>query len=185
MKIAKTKHTTNNKKIIVIIIAAVVILGIGGTVSAYYLLSQDQKTESTEAPAIEEYNRNDVDLNESSNEQQQAGEDIKKDSVDKDESQQNGSLSVSFTAVNQSDNSLQVRANISSLTSNGTCELSLTGPNGTVVTKSSGVQALASNSTCQGFDIPLSELSKGSWTVKLKVTTNNVTGEVSQTTEIR
>lgn len=89
------------------------------------------------------------------------------------------SVAMSITALNQTSTTLQIRTQINTVTSEGTCNLSLT--NGTqTVTRTSGVQALASVSTCQGFDVPLSSLPPGNWTAQITFSNTTSTGNVSK-----
>jgi hypothetical protein len=78
-------------------------------------------------------------------------------------------VSATITAANQNGSMLQIRTLIQAVTTDGTCSLKLTGPNGSVVTKSAGIQSLASASTCAGFNVPVSELSPGSWQIELEI----------------
>lgn len=78
-------------------------------------------------------------------------------------------LKASITAANQNDNTLQIRTLIENVSSNGTCALKLT-KGSSVVSRSAGIQALSSSSTCKGFDIPVSDLSTGQWLVTLTIT---------------
>ncbi len=62
---------------------------------------------------------------------------------------------------------LRVRTLIQTVTSSGTCTLTASGPNGKTYTASAGVQAGPSTSTCKGFDIPISSLSSGNWSIQV------------------
>lgn len=75
-------------------------------------------------------------------------------------------VSLVITAANQNPTSLQIRSEIGIVTSEGTCTLTLTKDSKTI-TKTANIQALPRISTCQGFDIPLSELSSGQWSAAL------------------
>lgn len=78
-------------------------------------------------------------------------------------------VEVTITASSLSSNSsvYQIRSIIGLVTASGTCSLTLTNGEKTI-TKAAAIQALSSDSTCQGFDIPLSELSSGSWSATLR-----------------
>lgn len=95
-----------------------------------------------------------------------------------------GKVDITITAANQNGATLQLRSNILAITSTGTCTLTLTKA-GQVVTKTTGVQALSSSSTCQGFDIPTSELSPGTWTASLHFENNNLIAETTKTVTIQ
>lgn len=183
MKVSKTSRS-KNKGVLLLIVLAIVILGIGGSVSAYYLLTkQDNQSEQTSTESENDNNRNDVNLDPSTEEQRKAGSDIKKDALQDDDEPPQNSLTVSFTAVSQNETTLQIRTLIEKVTSTGTCELKLT-KGSSVVTKISSIQALASSSTCQGFDIPMTELTQGEWTAELTVTSEGLSGTTSRSIKV-
>lgn len=86
--------------------------------------------------------------------------------------------SMQITALNQTDDTLQIRTLIQAIWSTGSCELTLS--NGaSVVERRVDVQALPSSSTCKGFDIPLTELSGGEWSVNITATRDSDTATAS------
>lgn len=89
---------------------------------------------------------------------------------------------VSYAAVNGDHLSIRLTIN-QYLEETGTCELTMTN-SGHTVTGEAETWTDASTSTCQGFDIPLSEFSvSGTWQISIKITaggkTGTITGEVS------
>lgn len=179
MKITKKK---NSKKLPLILGVTIplLIIGVGGT---YLVLNQHQA--SVENTVIEEYNRNDVDLNPSTSEQQDTGTTIKKDALDKGESSPSSDIAVSISAANQNGSVLQVRTIIDAVSSSGSCSIKLTSPSGKIVEKTASIQALSSSSTCQGFDIPTSELSVATWKLTVTATIGDKSGTVSQNIDIK
>lgn len=128
-------------------------------------------------------------------EQTQAGNTLKTDIVNEDRAAQgkppipgtnssssstttNAQLDVTITAANQNGSVVNIRSLISTVTSNGTCTLTLTKDTSTV-TKTAGIQPLANASTCKGFDIPTSELSQGTWHISLTISSGSKTGTAS------
>jgi hypothetical protein len=95
------------------------------------------------------------------------------------------SVQVAITAANQNGSLLQIRALISAVETTGTCTLTLTNTQNNTVTKAAGVQALATTSTCQGFDILISELSTGSWHIDLEYSNDSLTGTATQDVVIK
>jgi hypothetical protein len=71
---------------------------------------------------------------------------------------------LTITAANQNDGLLQVRTLLGALTDEGTCTLTLTKDDKSI-SRTAGIQPTTNSSTCKGFDIPVSELSKGEWRV--------------------
>lgn len=84
-------------------------------------------------------------------------------------------IPVSFTSI-QPGETVYIRTLIGTVTSGATCSLTMSGPNSKSYTASAGVQALSSSSTCQGFNVPMSNLAPGNWTITVKVTDGISTG---------
>lgn len=126
---------------------------------------------------------NEVNLKKPTAEEIKTGIDIKKESVDteqnknkpgSEESIKPHDTSVSITASNVHEGTLQIRALISSLISDASCNLELQ-QGSTLKRFSSGTQNLASSATCQGFNIPTSELGVGEWVFTLSVSSDGAT----------
>lgn len=170
IKIKKNKR----KKIIILSVLFVILIGTGTYAAITLLSSQDNKESG-------------INYDPPSQEQQEAGRDIKKDSIDSDqpakpseEDDTSASIEVIITSANQNGDLLQIRTAIQSV-HNGECTLHLAGPNEQTRTYTVPTQALASNSSCQGFDIPLSELNPGQWAVEVTYTSEQGTGTATQT----
>lgn len=84
-------------------------------------------------------------------------------------------LSTSITVSEVNGSTLYIRNEIRGVYASGTCVLTLTNDSKTI-RKRSGIQALAKVSTCQGFNIPTSELSPGTWNINLTVTIGDKKG---------
>ena len=86
---------------------------------------------------------------------------------------------LTFTEV--SDENLHIRNEISSYLSSGSCVLELSS-GAKIVTRSTQIIPSASTSTCMGFDIPISELSPGEWSIKINISGDDkngvITGEI-------
>jgi cytoskeletal protein RodZ len=94
-------------------------------------------------------------------------------------------VTVSITAANQNSSALQIRALAEVVDSTGTCTLTLSKTGYTSIVKTSPVQALASSTTCQGFDIPVTNLAKGSWNIDLIFENSTLKGEAIKTIDIQ
>ncbi|MBQ6605763.1 hypothetical protein IJH66_02135 [Candidatus Saccharibacteria bacterium] len=88
------------------------------------------------------------------------------------------SLTGALTASYVSGNSLVLRVNIDQYLTSGTCTLRLEN-SGSVVEKTAAILPTASTSSCEGFDVPVSELSSGSWTIKISLSSAEKTGEIT------
>lgn len=90
-----------------------------------------------------------------------------------------------LSSANKNDPNLQVRAVIQSVTSSGTCTLTLKNQaTGATKTYTADVQAMSSTSTCKGFDVPLSDLGSGTWDLMLVFENSTLRGEASRTIEL-
>lgn len=184
MRLPKPK----NKKNIIYVVVAVLLIA-GGVAFAYY---KHLGVFTSKPPSS-------VNLQPATNEQQSAGQQIKQTNATANQKgastgsdqppaptpQPSGksSVPVSITAANQNGSLLQIRTLIEAVTSQGTCDLTLTMGTATV-TKSVAVQPLASSSTCQGFDIPTNELSPGTWTATVILNNTTLTGQATTTVVI-
>jgi len=90
---------------------------------------------------------------------------------------------MSVSAVKSGD-VYRIRTAINTITSEGTCTLKLQKNGGELIEKIAGVQAQPSNSVCKGFDIQLTDLSPGTWTLTVDFFNNDVKGSATTTEEI-
>lgn len=80
---------------------------------------------------------------------------------------------------------LQIRTTINESLSDGTCSLTLTGPNGQEYKATSRIMSNSSStSTCNGFDIDMNQIEKddelraGKWTIVIDLSSGGKTGQV-------
>ena len=84
-------------------------------------------------------------------------------------------LAVKITNATVEGRTLYIRTEIGGLYSTGSCTLVLQNGDRTVQ-KTSGIQAYAKISSCQGFNIPVSELGDGTWKITLTATVKDKKG---------
>ncbi len=177
----KIKNNRQKRKIRNLLL---LLLVVGIFCLAYYFYMGGTNNESTV----------DVNLDKPTEEQIDAGKDAKLKTVQEDQEAKTtdkesghdssgSSFTTQITTKSVHSDTLQIRNVINGIFSQGTCKLTLTKGN-EVVTKSADIQALPQSSTCKGFDIPLSQLSPGSWRVDLSVTIDNETVKASATVEV-
>lgn len=188
MQIQKSK--ASRKKVLIIISIVVLLLLSAGSYFAYrHFYSTDKK----DTPS--------VNYEEATTEQKNAGNKTKDGSVnsgneskpnsgsDQAEApipQDNGKrkISATMTTANQNGSLMQIRFDLGGVTSSGTCTLSLK-KGSKSVTKSAGVQALAGSTTCKGFDIPMNELSAGTWQVTLHFENDELVADTTGAIEVQ
>ena len=185
---------TSQKKLIFITATAIIILLLGAAALTYHFQTWPFHTSSKPT---------NINLEPATHDQIKAGETTKKTSVESSAGKQNTSgsdqppvptqepgnaksqVEMTITATNQNNATLQIRTLISTVVSDGTCTLLLSGPAGQSITLTSSVQPLSSTSTCKGFDVSTSDLSPGTWNVNIQYTDSSLTGSVSKTITIK
>lgn len=128
-----------------------------------------------------------IDYNPPTQEQIDAGNDAKNQTIKENEgetSDPSDGLEVTITAANQNTPNFQIRTLVSQLLTSGSCQLTMTKDTQTIF-RTVNIQAASSSSTCQGFDIPLTDLSAGIWNVKISVTSGTQSGVAERTVEIK
>lgn len=76
-----------------------------------------------------------------------------------------------------SDGKLIIRTTINQAISSGSCQLTLTSGTKTV-TRESGIVPNPSSASCEGFDVPTSELGSGNWSITITITDGSRSGEL-------
>lgn len=177
-----------NKLHYIVPVALVVVLVSGAT--AYLLVSnqsdtQEKKSETTskqEADAGKQSKDETVNSGDSSSDQSTVDKGSNGNNTDTNQSGE--VIPMSITASTQNGSVFQIRTLIQGLAPNGTCTLQLSKGSATV-TKTAGVSLFAQTSTCQGFDIPLSELTPGKWSVKASFEGDSKSGETTSEIEVK
>lgn len=148
-----------------------------------YVMTHSSETMSETNKEVKPLNTQNLET--PTDEQVRAGNEAKLKTIENDKAgNQNDDITSSLpvtVAATVSNRTLYIRSSIDALRITGTCDLSLIRDT-SKLNKSVPVQALAQSTTCQGFDIPLSELSSGEWTISLTVTSGDETG--SATTKV-
>jgi len=183
MKI-KNKKTNLDKIIIICIIFILLISTL--TVSYIYIFKGNLFGWKASKSQNTTNNQNSIDYNEATSEQKKAGNAVKSGLTDSPPEptsipgSDKKNVQMIITAANQNGSILQIRALISAVENTGICTLTLTSAGKPTVTKTANSQALSSTSTCQGFDIPVSELSAGTWHAIIEYNSTALTGSATQ-----
>ena len=161
----KVKYPIKKRLFRALAIASVVFLGFLG----YLFLTDTQSSNTEEYPTVDNNDSSDQPANSDSpppdNNEPQTDNSIKNDNPDGTDTTPT-TANITITASSQNGSVYQVRTLISIVAREGTCTLTMTRGTETV-TNSSGVQAGPSSSTCQGFDVPVEELSPGNWEITI------------------
>lgn len=177
MKTKKYKKNRLNKTVIAVSIILVLII----TATTYSYISKSQ-TPALKQPTV---NSPIVTIPATPKEIKDSNA-IKQNSVN-NETTDNSTppLSASITSINQNDPTLQIRVLVQKISNTGSCKLTLTQGSISKV-YSVDIQALASNSTCKGFDIPITDLgTTGEWAATIVVTIDTQTVKLTQNISIK
>lgn len=193
MRTHKKTLVSSRRRLVLVVFFSVLALLLVGGITLYALRMGPFKQQAS--PQTFGTPTNSVDYNPPTPEQTAAGEAAKQQSANgstgSDPSpaptppasgSSKSGVGMEITAANVNAGVLQIRTLIQTVTSSGTCTLTASGPNGTSYTASSGVQAGPSTSTCKGFDIPISSLSSGKWSIRIDF--ENASLQASATTEM-
>lgn len=90
------------------------------------------------------------------------------------------SVNMTISALNQVSTTLYIRTLIQTLSSGGTCSLTIAGPNATSYTAQANTQAGPSTSTCQGFNVPTSALPPGLWHITVSFESSDTQATASR-----
>lgn len=202
MKIQEKK----NKGILIGVIIFIVVIALGLTAAALYLNSSSNN--STETARTEKSKKSDDDKPSSNSEDNKSDSTKSDDSSTDSKTDSNSSTDSSDTGgktpaqyegtdINKSsiltgvinyksvvNNTLQIRTTINQYLDEGSCILTLNGPNGQTYTNSVNIIANPSSSTCYGFDIPLNLIQtdqdkrRGEWTINIHLTSGTRAGDL-------
>lgn len=143
------------------------------TIAAFLLANHNDTEPVRKKESTTEMDSQKTDYSPPSQQEIDAGKEQKNATVEGGNN--SSTLAANFSALNKTSSSIQVRILIEGVTT-GTCTLIMQ-RNDTKVERVASIQPLASSSTCQGFDIPLTDLAPGSWnlTVTIKADTKSKT----------
>lgn len=78
---------------------------------------------------------------------------------------------------------LIIRNTINQMVSSGSCELKLT-KGSKVIVKTAEILQNPSSASCAGFDVPVSELSPGNWSIEINITGDNKKMTIKEAVDI-
>lgn len=77
------------------------------------------------------------------------------------------------------DNDLVIRVNIDQFLSGGNCNLTMNRNGVTYYTQTASIQESVTTSTCDGYNIPVSELPKGDFSVEINLDSDGKSGKIT------
>lgn len=185
MRINKTKKTT---KTFIVIIAIILILTVAGVFFAFKLLLHNEaatKTKINYTPPTSEQVKNGTDIKKESIQNQQTNTNLSNTS-DTQASQNLSNVTILMTYANQNPGTYAIRFQIDKDVNQGTCTMTLS-QQGKQLHYSADVQLNSNVASCKGFDIPIDSdhLTTGTWGVKLEFKNSSYTGSSNATIQVK
>lgn len=174
MKIRRQKFS---KKLALILAVIIVLLLASGALAYNYFStsSGEESSEDSDSSSDDNGYESQQTLGEPTPEEEaNTNESTKNEDPDKESNDNKSDATIRITAANQNGNMAQIRALIDKVWGAGECKLVMKMGSSTK-TYTAPLQAQASASTCQGFNIPTSDLSPGTWNLELSATHNGET----------
>ena len=168
----------NNKKLKVIIISTVLLIG-AGSYSVYALMNQQSNNTDS---STQTSNGKSQDIKPDPEPETKTEETIKDTNTDQPTpvtvAPDTNKRTLQLTGTAETTNgTVYIRGGINnSVEFNGKCYASLTGPNGQTIRKETTLLQNAATTDCETIQIPISELSKGQWSIKLNYSSNESSG---------
>lgn len=179
------KKSSSRKKVTIIAITVLVLL-VAAAAFAYkmklwpFLTSSHSTTNGVNYNPPTKAQSNATGSTKQSNTTEKTGSDASPSPTPSTTSGQKPTVNMQITAANETSGTLYIRTLIETISSSGTCTLSMSGPGNQTYTATAGVQANPSTSTCQGFNVPVSSLSSGTWHILINYEDSNVKATASK-----
>lgn len=196
-----------NKKVLIGVIIFIVMIALGLTATVLYLNSNSNKSTETTKGKTDNKEKSDKEKSDDGDSADDKSNSTKPDdnngkpanSSSASDDNTGGRTPTQYEGANPNNNSsltgiinyksvvnntLQIRTTINQYLDEGSCILTLNGPNGQTYTNSVNIIANPSSSTCYGFDIPLDLIQadqdkrRGEWTINIHMTSGTRTGDL-------
>lgn len=178
-------RSNKSRKNLIITLSVIVVLAISGGAYALILQTNNSSDTNTIKDSGDSSNNSSSSSDSSTNPNTP---DTESTTTDPDSKTQqtyegdNANSSASLTGVisykSVVDTNLVIRTTIDQMISSGTCSLTLSNGQKTVI-RTSDIMLNPSSSTCEGFDIPTSELGSGTWSIEIDISGGNKTGTLT------
>lgn len=176
------KKQSKNKKVALIVTNIVALLVVIG-VAYWFIFQKPQQDNDNQHPKVsqekdEQKSQPDKNIEDTVSPEEQSKSDYINNAIEQEKNNPQttpptpNSSSIALAATTEGDTVI-VRTTLGAL-STGTCTLTVTNGN-SVKDYTADVLYQPQNSSCAGFSVPISEMGRGKWTVKLIVSSNNQT----------
>ena len=179
-----------NKKRLIILLSILAVVSVGAT--TYFLLSSGSKKSDTnqdqiaQQPSDASESQDEKSFGEPADPNTPSSLEDEKDSTPAYEGEDVNNAELLSGVINYSavvGDKLTIRTTINQTVSTGTCNLTLTNGSKTV-TKTSGIMQNPSSASCEGFDVPVSELGSGNWSIPIAISSGGKSGNLKGSVKI-
>lgn len=133
-----------------------------------------QQSENTNKPEDKKSEEGSDETNTGETEQEEKAPQYEGESPNKSEN-----LTGLITYADVIDDELTIRVNIDQFLQSGSCNLTMSRNGVTYYSQSVGIQESVTTSTCDGYKIPVSELSKGDFQVEIDLESEEKSGKIT------
>ena len=182
------KKRKRNKKwlswliILILLVGAVVVCVL---VKKAYFEDKPEPKEGDNVPAVaQEIEKEEEKKEEEEEKKEETVEKEKTEQYDGQDPNTTDSLTGVVTYAGVNGDNLMIRVNIDQYLSSGSCKLTLSRDGNSIYNSEAGIVDSAATSTCEGFNVPVSELGKGNVQIVIYINSGNKTGQISGEAEI-
>lgn len=162
---------------LVLIVAAIVVaILVKNNFDSKPRIDNDQQTTNIDKPE-EEKEKTEEETDE--NKKEESASEEKVPQYDGESPNKSETLTGLITYADVVNDELIIRVNIDQFLQSGSCNLVISRNGVTHYTKSVSIQESVTTSTCDGYKIPVSELSKGDFSVEIDLNSDNKSGKIT------
>lgn len=160
--------------LVLIIVAVIVVILVKNN---YFGEKQENNTQHSEDTNKPEDKKPEEGSNETNTEE--SGKEEKAPQYEGESPNKSENLTGLITYADVIDNELVIRVNIDQFLQSGNCNLTMSRNGVTYYSQSVGIQESVTTSTCDGYKIPVSELSKGDFQVEIDLESDGKSGKIT------
>ncbi len=171
----RMRESKNSKKITLAIIGGVVLLLAGGYF-VWYQFGDQIMPKNNQAESDSRLKDIPTMPQDPENPKKQVPKQYEGQGDDEDSNTSSDQITGFINSKEVSNDNFSLRLTINQLLGSGTCTLTMT--NQKTVTKTAEIVQNPSSSSCKGFDVPVSELGSGEWSIKINIKSGDKTGVI-------
>ena len=167
--VKKHKHNINTGKLLYRAVFLLILLVAGVVVYLVWdnYFNDNKKYDSSEPEIVEQAEQ--IDNKEREEKRDEEEDEKKVKQYEGEDPNEANELSGAVTFAGVVSDKVMIRANIDQYLGDGSCQLDLIDGNDVVYEEIARITSTASTATCEGFDIPLSEVGGGSYKIIIRI----------------